>query len=356
MIQKKYFSILVFLLVIQSAYGQKNPIKYFDLNKVSNERQFNIIDSETEEPIPYSHVLLKSENFGAVADSKGRVKINLNLRDTLTISSVGYETLTIAAHDLNNIQNIYLQKNDLILNEIIVKGLSVSVVEVMQSIINKIPENYFIQNLSFNSQLISKHIEQNKVKTALSKVKYEKGYVSSDYKFKSFIIDPTSYQIYNDESGKWESKTYNQNAMLNEIRGVFVRDFIATRNDNFLNKKNLKAYDFSMSSADSTDEMIIEFRANKISNKTVPYAYLKSFTGKMTVCSESLAIKEIKAVAIIDQKHLNDNDDTRVPMIEIQSYYDKLDSTNKYVWYKSIYQDYTITNLQIINENHSFEY
>ncbi len=61
------------------------------------ERQLRgkVIDAQTGNPVSYASVLIKNKGRGMGATGEGKFKFNITLNDTLQISSIGYETLTL---------------------------------------------------------------------------------------------------------------------------------------------------------------------------------------------------------------------------------------------------------------------
>ncbi|WP_286756282.1 carboxypeptidase-like regulatory domain-containing protein [Roseivirga sp. UBA838] len=60
-----------------------------------------VLDSKTGFPVPYASILIKNKQQGMGATGKGTFRLNLSLGDTLQISSIGYETLTIGLDSSN---------------------------------------------------------------------------------------------------------------------------------------------------------------------------------------------------------------------------------------------------------------
>lgn len=55
-----------------------------------------VIDAETGFPVPYASILLVNKSQGMGANNEGRFQFKIESGDTLQISSIGYETLTLA--------------------------------------------------------------------------------------------------------------------------------------------------------------------------------------------------------------------------------------------------------------------
>ncbi len=85
-----------------------------------------IIDGDTQLPIPYSTIEKKGKGEGSVADQYGRFFMELTreeIKDTLIISSMGYKKIEIIAQSLseNGYHKVYLQPKTFLLPTIDVK-------------------------------------------------------------------------------------------------------------------------------------------------------------------------------------------------------------------------------------------
>lgn len=83
---KKFYPSLIFFVVMLfslNGYGQENQ-------KI--EITGEIIDTETNEPVPYVHVVNKKAQLGTVSNTEGRFWITMEKTDTLLFSAIGFET------------------------------------------------------------------------------------------------------------------------------------------------------------------------------------------------------------------------------------------------------------------------
>lgn len=105
-----FWILLCFFCLSKSMFGQ---------NQI--EIEGNILDKETNEPIPFANIYNKSSKKGTISNTDGYFRILINeVTDTITISSIGYkeQTIKIKADKKNYL--IFLEENILLLNEIIV--------------------------------------------------------------------------------------------------------------------------------------------------------------------------------------------------------------------------------------------
>jgi len=83
--------IFVFLFLCCTALAQRKDFNYrFDAR---------IMDADTAVAIPNCHIINKTQNKVTVSDQFGFFSITANTGDSIMISSIGYESLTIAAND-----------------------------------------------------------------------------------------------------------------------------------------------------------------------------------------------------------------------------------------------------------------
>ena len=104
-----------------------------------------IYDNGSKEPLPYANIYLKKSNLGTITNSKGEFEINpqrpIYLSDSLTISFVGYETVTVAIPQKGTSQKIYLPSNAVQINEVVIKSLTATT--IINRALQNIPQNYY---------------------------------------------------------------------------------------------------------------------------------------------------------------------------------------------------------------------
>lgn len=104
---KKYFC---FLLFFNTICVSAQIVKLQLLSKTDNA------------PIQYASVILLKSKFGMYSDEFGKVEIALPLDDSLAISCIGYETLTLSTKKIKNHSEVFLQPKFYELGETVVKG------------------------------------------------------------------------------------------------------------------------------------------------------------------------------------------------------------------------------------------
>ena len=58
-----------------------------------------VMDADTAVVIPNCHIINKTQNMGTISDEYGVFTVTANVGDSITLSSIGYERLTIAVSD-----------------------------------------------------------------------------------------------------------------------------------------------------------------------------------------------------------------------------------------------------------------
>ena len=89
-------------------------IPFFIVTSVlSQHKELKIVDSKTNQVIPFVNVVIKNTNIGWSGNENGVVKLNFTkiyLSDSLIFSAVGYEKITINYALINSISQIKLNK------------------------------------------------------------------------------------------------------------------------------------------------------------------------------------------------------------------------------------------------------
>ncbi len=78
-----WLSVLFWVLTLSVSYAQSDS-SYVYLHA-------KLINAETEEALPYAHVLLKSKALGMITNEDGIFTIRVLFSDTLVLSSIGFE-------------------------------------------------------------------------------------------------------------------------------------------------------------------------------------------------------------------------------------------------------------------------
>lgn len=115
--------------------------------------QGEIIDSKTNQGVPFASIEVKGKNSGVICDEKGHFSIGIKDKDEiLVIRRLGYTTKKVNPKSTNMSQRIELkesprQLNEITINEFIPKGIYMNQVENSSGTI-----------LSFFTNLVQKNI------------------------------------------------------------------------------------------------------------------------------------------------------------------------------------------------------
>jgi len=103
-----------------------------------------IIDSETQEPIPYVSIIL-NENNGGISNEEGNFSVtipnNILKNDSIYFSSVGYKTKAVLIQKLKNI-TINLEPEILELSSVYISGQKLSAEEIIEHVEDNLSKNY----------------------------------------------------------------------------------------------------------------------------------------------------------------------------------------------------------------------
>ena len=94
------------LFIIQGTYLKAQSIT-----------RFVILDSASQEAVPFVNVAVKNTTRGTFSNTNGIVEIFFLESDTLTISAIGYKSMCAVLKDINS-DTLYLKPNELILSEV----------------------------------------------------------------------------------------------------------------------------------------------------------------------------------------------------------------------------------------------
>lgn len=109
--KKKYLILTVFFSFIVSLTGQS-----------AYEIEGKVICKESNEPMIYAHIFNKNIGKGTITNADGYFRIGVNkISDTIIVSYIGYKNLIIDLENGKNLYFIYIEKNDFLLNEIVVR-------------------------------------------------------------------------------------------------------------------------------------------------------------------------------------------------------------------------------------------
>ena len=116
------------------------------LVRINNEVLKGIIfDAKDKSPLPYTNIILLSKNKGVISNEVGHFSINISNcleTDTIRISYIGYQTKDLTIKDLKDSSAIYLEEDNLMLNNITVFGNVPDVKNIVKKVLENHEKNY----------------------------------------------------------------------------------------------------------------------------------------------------------------------------------------------------------------------
>lgn len=272
-----------------------------------------LLDKESNEPIPFATLILKKEEIYRVADENGfyelPVKKTLTQNTSVAISSIGYESNTIALKELKG--KIYLKPKFEELSEVIITGY-LSAKTVLKKAIEKKKLNHPIEPFNFyryGKVLINKN-DTNELDLELITKDYDDGYLSP------FVITQRVEQI------KWNK---NNNPKLYKYSSQFFSyRQNAIRYANILHKRKYKKFKLNFVKSDNPLDdglYIIAFETERNKWNYTNRGYPTTYSGRIYINRENFAI--VKVV---------ENWETTLRSMEIEKYFKGYES------YKNIVQ------------------
>ncbi|MDG3582353.1 carboxypeptidase-like regulatory domain-containing protein [Galbibacter pacificus] len=134
-----------------------------------------IIDSATQKPVPFATITL-NDKIGVVSAEDGMFILNMDQpateKDSLFISCLGYQERRIAATQVKN-PVIYLNNEDIELDEIVLLNRELSVDEIMERVEDSLEKNYdtdYVEQKVFYRASDYNHIIEKNVKIKESSI------------------------------------------------------------------------------------------------------------------------------------------------------------------------------------------
>ncbi len=131
-------SILAVFLFSQSSFAQTSKYDTYRCYGI-------IVDNETNEPLPFAHIVLQGSTYGTIANSEGRFSLPIDhgVEVVLEISIVGYQKRIYNIGILT--EDKYIESkhasHEKLLKEVVVKPKNYEQ-KLLKAAINKIPDNY----------------------------------------------------------------------------------------------------------------------------------------------------------------------------------------------------------------------
>jgi len=216
-----------------------------------------VIDKTNFDPLPYSSIYLAGKGIGTVSNNDGQFLLKLNskyLKDTLSITCIGYKQIKAPVYTLINANRDFLLKPDVIsIQEVIIR--KINPVNLLQSAIEAVSENYPHKPViltSFYRELIKKGNRYMMVSEAILE-NYKSGYQSGGSDQVKILKGRKSTDVSPKDTILLKLKA-GLNTML-------LLDVVKNMPD-FLTGENLQYYDYQLADIvvdNGRDQYAIEF-------------------------------------------------------------------------------------------------
>jgi len=278
-----------------------NLIDYFTSISSTETIDGKLFNSETNEPIPYAHLVYRGSDIGSISELNGSFNLyKSKVHDSLRISSIGYKTQIISIEELLSNQGIISMEPELTeLQEITIKGEKLSAKKILKRVVKAFNDNY-LQKEYRASLIVSKSRRLQNAGMIESLINNIEKTDRNGYVFSS------PYPIRNDDLTKLiSSKTYLIDTLsfdtisvaenYSRIRSplAFI-DLLNYRKNTFLNPAKWRAYDFELTEVignlDGSETYKIAFRCTRPSHfNTLQLAPIE-YWGEIYVLSTDYAV------------------------------------------------------------------
>lgn len=127
----------IFLSIVLFGYNFVNDDDFVSIKGV-------ILSKKDSTVIPFTHLYIKSSNYGVVSNEKGVFNLFVSKKkysDTLVISAIGYDNQKYLIADIINSNNIFLLSEKVYeINEI--KVMPINCLEIIKKALTKLEDNY----------------------------------------------------------------------------------------------------------------------------------------------------------------------------------------------------------------------
>ncbi|WP_259367193.1 erythromycin esterase family protein [Cellulophaga baltica] len=261
-----------------------------------------VLDKESNEPIPFATIILKKEEIYRVADENGfyelPVKKTMLQNSSVVISSMGYDSNTITVKELKD--KSYLKPKFEELSEVVITGYLLPKTVLKKAVLNKklnhptAPFNFH----RYGNVLVNKN-DTTKLDLELITKDYDAGYLSP------FVISQRVEQI------KWNKNSTPKKYKLSSQFFSYRQN--AIRYANILDKRKYKKFELRfVKSNDSNDDgvYIIAFKTTRNKWNYTNRGYPTKYSGRVYIDKENFAI--IKVI---------ENWETSLNKVEIEKYF-----------------------------------
>lgn len=244
-----------------------------------------ILDKESNQPVPFANLILKKEEIYRVADETGNFELPIKKKMIKTafvaISSLGFETSEILLNNLT--EKVYLKPKFEELDEVVITGY-LSPLTVLQNAISKKEENHPIEPFNFYryGKIIININDADELDLELITKDEDEGYQSP------YIITQRVEQI------KWN--TNNNPKKYKYSSQFFAYRQNAIRYANILHKRKYKKFKLNFVKSNDTkneDNYIIAFQTERNKWNYTNKGYPTKYSGRVYINKDNFAIVKV---------------------------------------------------------------
>lgn len=253
-----------------------------------------LIDKQTQAPIPFANVGVVGTYIGAASNIDGyfEVKIPTKYEDrNLQVSAVGYSTFKSIVSDCMVMDSLHVEltpKNYKIA-EVEVKAQSLVLLKTLKNAIDNIPQNYLQTPFNYNIYYRCEKFENDslsRLREAALEIYDDKGYQRAD-----------AYQVFKERGYRFVQVRKNfENASLADgstyLDDLLEMDIVRVRG-NILNKNNLNFYNLTLEKVTEYENdsiWVIAYKSKRPTLGNTGDYYAKSYEGKIYIKMKDYAV------------------------------------------------------------------
>ncbi|PWJ44273.1 erythromycin esterase family protein [Sediminitomix flava] len=273
-----------------------------------------IRDKNSKEGIPYINIGIPNTLLGTSTNTKGEYVLQLPKGEnrTIRISSIGYMPLELSVKQFKENPVIELEPSIRELTEITVTDKPLTAKAIMKQVIKNIPNN-FIQTPFSQSKIIrfrgwvdSLTFKQREVLFNDYDLNgYQKAKVHAGGKKRSITVKQS--RIADVPKGRDFTNLAFENDSRDFSWAWMFYDAVDAQKRNFLNKANLRKYDFELEeiieSEDGELQYLILFKTDAKSIRTTNLLGVKELRGSILINASDFGIERVEYLAFVDKAY-----------------------------------------------------
>ncbi len=223
-----------------------------------------VLDFDTKKPI--EDVIIQSEDGMTKSDSRGMFTINKNI-EKITFSKLGYSSLTLE-EVLSKSLNIYLHPKYTQLEEISVTSKPQSIIEIFDSVKERMSENYIANNIPLEYLFSTWITNPNKDTAFLFKKKVilynKKNKSKSTLNYKGYYLDSMHSSFYADnftaeQKMEYSNTHYQPTSEKSPLQVILPQKYIERFEKQFMIQYSREGEEFVIITLIDTDPHGVKF-------------------------------------------------------------------------------------------------